>query len=224
MIPVSWIAKGFGGGRWRPVVSDYGPSLALILAGIPIALDYGRTGRMDLLLGGVLVCLMGIALADLVSGAHFLARGAGRVLSFLSPVHPRIPLALVGLATTFTLLAGELVVFLQRHPVDAASCLDPCVLGAMSADPSFLKILATAFLFPAASTLNLPSVHDRLSRSLSPLEIKCLQNMFGLGGAALIGIFGLMIGAFSALAFGILCGAAHLMSFSVRTQGLEPAV
>lgn len=219
----SWYARVSGRDAWRRFLSDYGPSVALLLAGFPIALDYGWTGRIDLLMGGILVSLMGVALADLVAGTHFLARGFGCVFAFFGPLHPRLPLALIGLATTFTLLAGELVVFARRYPLDPSSCLDPCALETLSTDPSFLKILATAFLFPAASTMNLPIVHDRLSRSLSGLEIKCLQNMFGLGGAVLIGIFGLMIGAFSAVAFGILCGFAHLMSFSVRSAALEPA-
>ncbi len=206
----------------RRAGADFGPSIALILAGVPIALDYGRTGRVDLLLGGLLVSLMGLALADLVAGTHLLSRATVRATPFLRALHPRVPLALIGLATTFTLLIGEVFVFVQRHPLTPAGCLDPCVWADVTADPSFLKILATAFLFPAASAMNLPGVHDRLARSLSVLEIKCLQNLCGLGGAALIGMFGLIIGAFSAVAFGVLCGYAHLMSFFIRSAALEP--
>lgn len=213
-------AKSFWHNKARRPAADFGPSLALFLAGIPIALDYARTGRLDLLIGGCLVSMMGIALADHVAGHHVLARMAERLFPFGLKVPDKIPLALIGLATTVTLCAGETARFLTRHPLTES--LDALPVREMTADPSFLKILATAFFFPAASLMNLPSVHRRLETSLSSLEIKCIQNLCGLGGASLIGMFGLMIGAASALSFGILCGFAHLMSFSIRSSALEP--
>lgn len=214
-------ARSFWHNRARHPAADFAPPLALFFAGIPIALDYGRTGRIDLLLGGVLVSMMGVALADHVAGRHLFSRLAERLLPFVRTVPDKLPLALIGLATTFTLFVGETLCFLTRHPAVFSQEITPYLLRDMTMDPSFLKILATGFFFPAASLMNLPRLHARLEKELSGLEIKCIQNLCGLGGASLIGMFGLMIGAVSALSFGILCGFAHLASFSIRSSHLE---
>lgn len=216
-------AKFFWESHGRRSAADFGPSIALFLAGIPIALDYGRTGRTDLLIGGLLVSLMGLSLADYVSGWNILSRTFSHLTPTANPIHHRVPLAIIGLATTFTLLIGESFQFIARHPLTPALYQDPDTIRILTQDPSFLKILATAFFFPAASFINLPTVHHRLEKTLSGMEIKCIQNLCGLTGASLIGMFGLMIGAVSALSFGVLCGFAHLMSFFIRSHHLEKA-
>lgn len=210
--------------RVAPVLSEYGPSAGLFFAGFPIALDYGRTGRIDLLLGGLFVSLFGVVLADHVSGNHVFPALLRRVLGGKIAVHDKLPLALIGLATTFTLCIGETLRFIGRHGASLSECLEPCALEDMARDPSALKILATALLFPAASLINIPSVHDRLERFFaSTLHIKCLQNVLAGSGSVLIGLFGVFVHAFSAVTFGVLCGGAHLISLSIRSRTLRRA-
>lgn len=211
----------FNGARRAAV--DFGPSVALVLAGLPIALDFGQTGRLDLLIGGIFVTLMGLVRADFISGRHLLARGVKRAFPFSGDLHPKLPLALIGLSTTFILFVGESVQLLGRHGPESMSCPQGCALDAVAGDPSSLKILATALFFPLASAMNLPPVHDRLERSLSGVEIKRLQSFCSLIGAALIGVFGLIIGAFSAVFFGSLCGFANLVCFCLHSSPRESA-
>lgn len=210
--------------RAAAVLSEYGPSAGLFFAGFPIVFDYGRTGRIDLLLGGLFVSLFGVVLADHVSGHHVFPALLRRAVGERFAVHDKLPLVMIGLSTTFTLCVGETLRFIGRHGASLSDCLDPCALEDMARDPSTLKILATALLFPAASLINIPSVHDRLERFFaSTLHIKCLQNVLAGGGSVLIGLFGLFVHAFSAMTFGALCGGAHLISLTIRSHALRRA-
>lgn len=221
------LAHGSPARPWRARVgsalSDYGPSAGLFIAGFPIVFDYGRTERLDLLLGGVLVSLLGIVLADHVSGSHFSPALLRRALGGRIRVYDKFPLVAVGLATAFTLCTGEAMQWMARHGASLEQCLDPCTFEEMVYDPSALKIVATAFLFPAASLINIPGVHARLERLLTSLHIKCLQNILSGGGSVLIGAFGLFVHAFSAIAFGVLCGSAHLIALIIRSYALHRA-
>lgn len=215
-------ADGFA--RLAAILSEYGPSAGLFFAGFPIVFDYGRTGRIDLLLGGLFVSLFGVILADHISGHHVFPAMLRRVLGGRFPVHDKLPLVMIGLSTTFTLCIGESLRFIGRHGADLADCVEPCALEDMARDPSTLKILATALLFPAASLINIPSVHGRLERFFnSTLHIKCLQNVLAGSGSVLIGLFGVFVHAFSAMTFGALCGGAHLISFTIRSHALRRA-
>lgn len=210
-------------GRLAGFLSDYGPAFGLFLTGFPIAFDYGRTGRIDLLLGGMLVSLLGIVIADHISGHDVFASLVRRGFKGMASIEGRTLVALTGLATAFTLCLGEAAALVARHDIGLADCLAPCVIGDVAQDPSALKIAATALLFPAASLMNFPAVHGRIAPRLSALHIKCLQNVLSGSGSIFIGLFGVFMHAFSAMAFGALCGAAHLIALGIRAHALRRA-
>lgn len=218
-------ANGESGTRARvaAVLSDYGPATGLFLAGFPIAFDYGATGRIDLLLGGMLVSLFGLVLADHVLGHNVFPALVRRALGGGASPGDRTLVALTGLATTLTLCLGEAAALVARHGIGLSDCLEPCTLEEVVRDPSALKILATALLFPAASMMNFPAVHGRMVRRASPLHVKCLQNALSGSGSVLIGLFGLFANAFSAVLFGALCGAAHAAALAIRSHALRRA-
>ncbi|NBX65583.1 MAG: hypothetical protein EBQ96_01130 [Proteobacteria bacterium] len=162
--------------------------------GMQVAYGYVPTGRLDLLMGGSLLVLLGVAIADISFGKNHLSRIFSRALSVAArnPVQISQPtiLAAAGIASCLVLAGGEIANYLSQTGVtlrELTTSTDSW--GKFVASASYPKIMANIAPFLAASAIDIPAVRNTMDRVLEPVNTSLIQNGLGVAGATMIGVF-----------------------------------
>ncbi len=175
-----------------------GPAGLLVMGGI-VANDFSTTGRVDLLVGGSLMVLLGAGIVDINAGKNYLSRAFSKVASFVTQKSVTISqpfiLAASGLASCIVLGGGEFANFLRTSGVTISDLIqNKQALQDFMATASYPKIMANVVPFLAASMLDVPSVRAKLDRMIDPGVTQATQNILSAAGGMMISHFALRAG------------------------------
>ncbi len=159
--------------------SSYVPSTGLIAMGTAIAHDYGVTGRLDLLVGGSMLALLGAGIADITNGNNFMARTFNKIVSPLKKKEVLSQgeiLTYLGIGSCAVLGGGEAITYAFGQDVHS--------LQHFLHSSSLPKIVANLAPYMAVSLLEVPSIFKAVNKKISGdqiLNFKFAANLVGGG-------------------------------------------
>lgn len=158
------------------------PATGLAAMGVAIARDYAVTGRIDLLLGGTALALLGVGVADIALGKNVMARIFNKISSPFQKRKIEVSqgdvLTFLGVGSCAILGAGEAISYLSQH--------SHISLSDLFQSPSLPKIVANMGPYMAVSCFGVSAISNRLNRYISGDNIKNLSTACNMAGTALI--------------------------------------
>lgn len=158
------------------------PATGLAAMGVAIARDYAVTGRIDLLLGGTALALLGVGVADIALGKNVMARIFNKISSPFQKRKIEVSqgdvLTFLGVGSCAILGAGEAISYLSQH--------SHISLSDLFQSPSLPKIIANMGPYMVVSCFGVSAIANRLNRYISGDNIKNLSTACNMAGTALI--------------------------------------
>lgn len=148
--------------------SSYVPASGLAIMGVHIASGYAQTGRMDLLVGGSLLALLGVGIADITSGNNYLSKAFNWMAAPFNKQKDLISqvdvLTISGVGSCLVLGGGEIAAYLQ-------AVADPSFID-FTKSASFPKVVANVLPFMAVSLAEMPAVAKDLKQYVPDAFLK----------------------------------------------------
>lgn len=152
--------------------------------GTAVAYGYAETGRLDLLVGGSLLALLGAGIADISSGRNFLSRAFNKVTGNLLKITQPMVLAAAGIGASLILGGGEVMNYLDHHGLTLTQVWNDRENWAQFwKSASYPKTVANLAWFLAASALDIPVVNRAARKILDPDNVINAQNALGFIGS-----------------------------------------
>ncbi|MCD8566695.1 MAG: hypothetical protein LRY36_02065 [Alphaproteobacteria bacterium] len=167
--------------RFYQSATSYLSSLGLTAMGTAIARDYAPTGRLDFLIGGSAMALLGIGIADITHGKNYLSRLFNKVISPFKKrelISQGDILTSAAVGSCIALGGGEFISYLSSHQNFS--------LTEFVESASFPKIAANLLPFMALSLVDIPSVTKKLNQVISGDHITVAKLGCNLVGCSLI--------------------------------------